>query len=138
LTEINGQQSVYVKNGGGYQPVEVTLGKTAGEWVEVKEGLFEGDQIVTQRVAQLYAQSLRGGGKAEAAAEEPVSTASKQPPWWIMLPVGGAIAAGAFWIGRRSQPERRPQLAAGPQEFASSESYSPEPNLAPGPQRPPH
>jgi membrane fusion protein, heavy metal efflux system len=138
LTEINGQQNVYVKNGGGYQPVEVTLGKAAGEWVEVKDGLFEGDQIVTQRVAQLYAQSLRGGGKAEAAEEEAVSTSSKQPPWWIMLPVGGAIAAGAFWIGRRSQQTHLPQLAAGPQEFASSESYSPEPNLAPGPQRPPH
>ncbi len=112
LTEIKGQQVVYVQNGGGYQPVEVTLGKTAGDWVEVKSGVFEGDQIVTQRVAQLYAQSLRGGGAAEPDAKVEDPAASSAQPWWVMLSVGGAIAAGAFWIGRKSPRDRRPVLAS--------------------------
>jgi membrane fusion protein, heavy metal efflux system len=115
VTEIDGQQSVYVKNGDGYQPVAVTLGKTAGEWVEVKDGLFEGDQVVTQRVLQLYAQSQRSGEPADAQAgdEETAAAnfASGQLPWLIILPVGGAIAAGAFWMGRRSQPASLPKLS---------------------------
>ena len=127
LTEIKGQQVVYVENGGGYQPVEVTLGKTAGDWVEVKSGVFEGDRIVTQRVAQLYAQSLRGGGETEAAAEEVEVANSSGLPWWVMLPVGGAIAAGAFWTGRRSQPEQVPVLVSDAKEFFSSESTLAEP-----------
>ncbi len=131
LTEINAQQSVYVKNGDGYQPVAVTLGKTAGEWVEVKDGLFDGDQVVTQRVPQLYAQSLRsgepkaaeesGGERGEAGSqagsdnkmEAAIRFARSQLPWLLMLPVGGAIAAGAFWLGRRSQ-QHASKLASDP------------------------
>ncbi len=126
LTEIKGQQVVYVENGGGYQPVEVTLGKTAGDWVEVEEGLFEGDRIVTQRVAQLYAQSLRGGGEPEAAAvEADTATSAGQLPWWMTLPIGGVIAAGAFWIGRKSQKDSVPLLTAGPAAEPSQVRLSP-------------
>lgn len=133
LTEIKGQQVVYVENGGGYQPVEVTLGKTAGDWVEVKDGLFEGDRIVTQRVAQLYAQSLRGGGETEAATAEADTAASGgQLPWWIVLPIGGAIAAGAFWIGRKSQRERVPTLAADTEETTATPMAVPQSNLING------
>ena len=32
-----------------FEPVEVTLGRTAGDQVEVLSGLFEGDEVVTQR-----------------------------------------------------------------------------------------
>lgn len=113
LVEVNGKQMVYVQNGGAYQPVEVTMGETAGDWVEVKSGLFEGDMIVTQRAAQLYAQSLRGGSKAETKAE-PATEASAAPnlplPWWLILPIGGAIAGGAFWAGRRTQSKLVPAL----------------------------
>ncbi len=128
LTEIKGQQVVYVENGGSYQPVEVTLGKAAGDWVEVKSGVFEGDRVVTQRVAQLYAQSLRGGGETEAAVEEVDIAERSGLPWWVMLPVGGAIAAGAFWIGQRSQKKPVPlltdELKGEPFHFDSSLSVS--------------
>ena len=61
VVDVNGKKTVYVQNGNAFQPTEVTLGQTAGNMVEVKAGLFEGDMIVTQRAPQLYAQSLRGG-----------------------------------------------------------------------------
>ncbi|NJR74447.1 MAG: efflux RND transporter periplasmic adaptor subunit [Scytonema sp. CRU_2_7] len=67
VVEANGKKQVYVQNGNAYQPVELTLGQTSGDMVEVKSGLFEGDLIVTQRAPQLYAQSLRGGGKGRGA-----------------------------------------------------------------------
>jgi len=69
----------------------------------VKQWLFEGDLIVTQRAPQFYAESLRSGGQtaeAEAVAEEG-SSSRGQLSWWLILPAGGAIAGGAFWLGRR-------------------------------------
>src|SRR5919202_6146176 len=63
VVEANGKKLVYVQNGNAFQPIEVTLGQTSGDMVEVKTGLFEGDLVVTQRAPQLYAQSLRGGSK---------------------------------------------------------------------------
>jgi cobalt-zinc-cadmium efflux system membrane fusion protein len=119
VVDANGKKIVYVQNGDAYQPAEVTLGQTSGDLVEVKSGLFDGDRIVTQRGPQLYAQSLRGGSKPEADSDggkdEPtvnkdakpsVSTPAAQIPWWLTLPVGGAIAAGAFWAGRRTKPRK--------------------------------
>ena len=98
---------VFVENGNAFQLTEVSLGRESGDAVEVKSGLFDGDRIVTQRANQLYAQSLRGNGKAkdahskEAAKLETSATnpMSDQLSWWVMLPVGGAIAAGMFWAG---------------------------------------
>lgn len=58
LVEANGQQLVFVQNGNRFQPVEVTLGRRAGNLIEVESGLFDGDRVVTQRANQLYAQSL--------------------------------------------------------------------------------
>jgi membrane fusion protein, heavy metal efflux system len=107
--DMKGQPTVYVQNGSdGYVPVAVTLGRTSGDWVEVKSGVFEGDRVVTQRVAQLYAQSLRGGGNeavAEKAVEKPVDTqkadlGSRMPDWALLL-IGGAIASGAFWLSSK-------------------------------------
>jgi membrane fusion protein, heavy metal efflux system len=112
IVEVNGQQIVYVQNGNSYQPVNVAIGRTAGDLVEVKDGLFEGDLVVTQRGMQLYAQSLRGGNKTEESHSESVPETNSavvsgiaQIPWWAVLPVGGAIAAGAFWLGRRSSTQ---------------------------------
>jgi cobalt-zinc-cadmium efflux system membrane fusion protein len=61
IVEANGKKLVYVQNGNSFRPVELTLGETAGDRVEVKTGLFAGDRVVTRGVMSLYAQSLRGG-----------------------------------------------------------------------------
>ncbi len=122
VVEANGKQLVYVKNGDGYQAAEVTLGQTSGDLVEVKSGLFEGDSIVTQRAPQLYAQSLRGGSKAEegeAKAEEPISSTNgvsnnSQLPWWVFILAGGAFSFGTFWVGRRTKPQLVPAFARVP------------------------
>lgn len=120
VVDANGKKIVYVQNGTAFESAEVTLGQTSGDVVEVKSGLFEGDRIVTQRAPQLYAQSLRGGSKPEADSHgvgaEPKANKDEKPsyatpaaaqlPWWLILPVGGALAAGAFWAGRRTKPQR--------------------------------
>jgi membrane fusion protein, heavy metal efflux system len=96
-------QVVFVQNGDAYQPVEVTLGKAFGAFVEVKGGLFDGDRIVTQRANQLYAQSLRGDTKAKdehsESATPAVRNSSLPLPLWTLLPIGGAIASATFWAG---------------------------------------
>ncbi len=123
VVEANGKQLVYVKSGDGYQAAEVTLGQTSGNLVEIKSGLFEGDMIVTQRAPQLYAQSLRGGGKTEEgeseAEEEPAQVTANKPnnfprSWWLIGGVGGAalgtaaFIAGTFWAGRRGKSQMIP------------------------------
>ncbi len=117
VVDVNGKKQVYIQNGNAYQPVEVTLGQTSGDMVAVKTGLFEGDLIVTQRAPQLYAQSLRGGGKAkqDEHSETPVqTTAQTQTPYLLwLLGVGGvavtavlAFVAGAFWNGRHNKSQQ--------------------------------
>lgn len=112
------QQVVFVQNGDAYQPVEVTLGKAFGEFVEVKSGVFDGDRIVTQRANQLYAQSLRGDTKAKDEHAEPAAPAVMKGslPLWAVLVGGGAIASATFWAGmavagRRKQAGVMPQQA---------------------------
>lgn len=111
VVDANGQSLVFVQNGNTFEPVEVLVGKQAGDLIEVKEGLFEGDQVVTQRAQQLYAQSLRGNGatgEAQAEAAEPIqaSFTLSSLPWWAALPgvgllAAGTFGAGAFWANRR-------------------------------------
>ena len=115
--EANGKQLVYVKNGDAFQAVEVELGQTSGDLVEIKSGLFEGDLIVTQRAPQLYAQSLRGGNKPSTGEEKKevspkateVNFNNLPVPLWAGIGAGIAIAsltfaAGAFWGNRRKLP----------------------------------
>jgi membrane fusion protein, heavy metal efflux system len=94
---------VFVQNGNAYQSVEVSVGQTAGELVEIKGGLFDGDRVVTQRANQLYAQSLRGGAPKEAAKavvpSSGVSLKNLTLPWWGWVSVGSAIAASIFYAG---------------------------------------
>jgi cobalt-zinc-cadmium efflux system membrane fusion protein len=117
IVETNDKKKiVFVQNGNAFQATDVTLGREAGEFVEVTNGLFDGDKVVVQRAPQLYTQSLRGDTKADAGhGEAPAKTeAFSLPalPWWVVLPMGGAIAAGTFWAGtvwssrrnRRLQP----------------------------------
>ena len=113
VVESNGKQLVFVQNGTKYQPVEVKLGRTSGDLVEVQDGLFEGDLVVTQRANQIYAQSLRGDGQENKTnpnddhhdSEKDVSNTSQG---WLVIAIalgaigGGAIVALAFWLGKRS------------------------------------
>jgi membrane fusion protein, heavy metal efflux system len=116
IVATNDQRNlVFVQNGTAFEPVEVSLGKEFGDFVEVKTGLFEGDQVVTQRANQLYAQSLRGGSAQPEAKAAPIPTNSNsQPqtvPWWWLVPATGAIAAGTFWAGAAWARRRDPSLA---------------------------
>jgi membrane fusion protein, heavy metal efflux system len=122
VVEANGKHMVYIQNGNAYQPVEVILGQTIGDTIEVKSGLFEGDAIVTQRAPQLYAQSLRGGGKAGkqgsrgagGAKTSASTTTGLQFPWWLAGATGGlvigiaAFVAGAVWSSRRTKSQLVP------------------------------
>jgi membrane fusion protein, heavy metal efflux system len=108
IVDVNGKKTVYVQNGNAYQSVEVQLGETSGDMVEIKSGLFDGDLIVTQRAPQLYAQSLRGGNKHSEAEEKKVANTQKLEanlnsfplPLWLVGAVGGTIlGVGAFSVG---------------------------------------
>ncbi|MBD2213536.1 efflux RND transporter periplasmic adaptor subunit [Nostoc linckia FACHB-104] len=118
VVEANGKKQVYIQNGNAYQPVEVTLGQTSGDMVEVKTGLFEGDLIVTQRAPQLYAQSLRGSGKVEehGSVEPAEKNFNTSIPLWVG--VGGGVAlmgvafmGGVFWASRRSKHQYQITIA---------------------------
>lgn len=133
VVEANGKKLVYVQNGNAFQSADVTLGQTSGDLVEVKNGLFDGDLVVTQRVPQLYAQSLRGGSKSDShehdhseeehnSAEATVQNKSGvQLPWWSVIPAGGAIALTSFIIGRRTKPGLTP-VSQSSESFSSSVS----------------
>ena len=104
IVETNDKQRVvFVQNGNAFESTAVVLGRAAGNFVEVTSGLFDGDRVVTQGAPMLYAQSLRGGAPAddhsEASAAPSTSTSPGQIPWWVLIPVSGAIAAGTFWAG---------------------------------------
>jgi membrane fusion protein, heavy metal efflux system len=114
VVEANGKKVVYVQNGNAFQAAEVTFGRTSGDMVEVKTGLFAGDMVVTQRATQLYAQSLRGGsektdpdgdkhqeGDDHKHEEAPAKSNVVIPPW--LLPVGGGaiLVAGGSWLLRK-------------------------------------
>lgn len=116
VVEANGKQLVYVQNGSAFQPVEVNLGQTSGNLVEVKSGLFTGDLVVTQRANQLYAQSLRGGNDGEDTPPTTNLKAESNLPWWLLVPAGGLLSATAFWIGRRSKPTKLTYITAEPIE----------------------
>jgi membrane fusion protein, heavy metal efflux system len=120
IVEANTRNLVYVKNGNTYQAIEVTLGDTFGDLVEIRAGLFTGDEVVTQRAPQLYAQALKGGGESDHSDEPKAETSEKNAPiassplpalWW--LPVGGFIAGGMFWLGSVYGDHRRKPLRSG-------------------------
>ena len=111
VVEANGKKVVYVQNGNAFQAADVTFGRTSGDMVEVKAGLFAGDMVVTQRGTQLFAQSLRGGGEQPADEHQDETAPVKSnglavPPW--LLPVGGGailVTGGVLlWKRFRSAP----------------------------------
>lgn len=122
VVEAKGKKLIYIKNGNAFQSVEADFGRTTGNLIEVTNGLFEGDLVVTQRGLQLYAQSLRGGSpKSEedshgheeeehSHGEESISNFSNFPlPIELMAALGGIVVAGSgfalgsFWSSRRQQ-----------------------------------
>lgn len=55
---------VYVSNGGWLLRTPIKTGATDGEWFEVKDGLYEGDSIVTHGTQALWMaelQAVNGG-----------------------------------------------------------------------------
>lgn len=109
VVESDGKQIVFVQEANAYRPVEVTLGRTSGSLVEVKSGLVDGERVVTEGATLLYAKSQGGSGIPTDNDDKPAtgsggsSSSKMQFPWWLVLPIGGALA-GAFWLGRRTQP----------------------------------
>ncbi len=135
VVEANGQTLVFVRNGNAFEPVDVTVGRTAGDQVEVLSGLFEGDEVVTQRANQLYAQSLRGGS-AEATEETaaPVeAVATPGVPWWAMGLGSGAIATTTFAAGIWWAKRQRPTYALAIGDEAVSPSAQGHPRYGTGP-----
>lgn len=117
VVEAQGKQLVYIQNGNAYQSAEVKLGQTSGNIVEIKSGLFVGDRIVTQGGMQLYAQSLRSDKKKPAPPTETTMKKDANLPWWVVvIPIGGAIASTAFWIGRRTSPQLMPVVKISAEE----------------------
>ena len=56
---------VYAVNGSAYYPTAVQTGREADGFIEIKDGLLAGDQVVTRGVAELWLIQLRatkGGG----------------------------------------------------------------------------
>ena len=143
IIEANGQSLVFVQNGTQFQPVTVTLGQRAGNLVEVTQGLFEGDRLVTQRANQLYAQSLRAKPTEAHSSDTPEAITPEQSlPWWAMVLGGGAIgittfSAGLWWAKRRS-----PSLPVTHQPQRDHDSETQVVTLIaepiPEPQKPPH
>ncbi len=106
IVKTNDQQNlVFVQNGNIFEPITVTLGQVSGDWVEIKEGLFAGDLVVSQRASQLYAQSLRAkppekAEKTEESLETTESNFSLPTSSRWFLPLGGTVVAfGLFWAG---------------------------------------
>ena len=119
VVDVNGKKIVYVKNGNSFQAIEPELGRTSGDLIEVTSGLFLGDEVVTQRGLQLYAQSLRGGSdkeeehehsEEESQLEENGDDTNNFPlPLWLIVSLagtviaGGSFAMGSLWSGNRQK-----------------------------------
>lgn len=65
LTLIDGRQGVFVQRRNGYAFVPVTLGRQSEAWVEVLNGVTEGDTVVTQGVFDLKNALLRDSIQGE-------------------------------------------------------------------------
>jgi membrane fusion protein, heavy metal efflux system len=127
VVETNNKKPVvFVQNGNAYQPLEVSLGRTSGDLVEINSGLFEGDLVVVQRANQLYAQSLRADVPKEKQKPETSAGANLQTwalPWWGWAFGGGAIATGTFWASTywvKRSSRKKIALASDPNPFESN------------------
>jgi membrane fusion protein, heavy metal efflux system len=115
VIEAEEKKLVYVQNGNSYQPITVTLGRTVGDLVEVKTGLFAGDLVVTQRAPQLYAQSLKAPAKDDKHAVDEGKAAggmliagTKIPlnSLWFAVPGLLTIGASTWWLSKKIQRQQ--------------------------------
>ena len=61
IIEANGEKFVFVREGGKYHRVEVSLGTKDDEYSEITDGLVPGDEVVTQGNREIYTMWLTGG-----------------------------------------------------------------------------
>ncbi len=108
VLDIDGATVVYVQNGDAFEPVQVTLGQSDGPWIEVKDGVFPGDKVVSERAFQLRAQALKGVTPAEKPIEanQDLGKKTAQQPFSVQVPVwwglgGVLLLLGAFFAGMR-------------------------------------
>ncbi len=107
IVEADGKKMVYVQGSNAYQAVPVTLGQTIGDFVEVKTGLFVGDQVVIQRAMQLYAQSLKAPAHDhnhehnEGGAKPVGGQISFNPLYLLAIPGVVATGGSAWWVVKK-------------------------------------
>lgn len=116
VIESNGKNIVFVQNGDAFEPTDVEIGQTIGNFIEVKKGLFDGDKVVTQRANQLYTQSLSGSGteapKDEHGDEAKQSGSGFNMPNWMMLASGGMLVSLAFLSGMKVASRKNFKIAS--------------------------
>ena len=61
ILEANDEKFVFVRDGNEFNRVEVEVGTTDDQYVQVKSGLVPGDDVVTQGTRELYTFWLTGG-----------------------------------------------------------------------------
>ena len=61
IIEANGEKFVFVREGGKFKRVEITVGTKDDEYIEITDGLVPGDEVVTQGNRQIYTLWLTGG-----------------------------------------------------------------------------
>jgi cobalt-zinc-cadmium efflux system membrane fusion protein len=93
VLDVDGEKIVYVQNGEAFVPTEVKLGQINGDFVQVTDGIFSGDLVVTQRAFQLRAQALKGSFPAEDSASGEVKADKDTPP-----STGQAVSASANFL----------------------------------------
>ncbi len=107
VLDVDGKKIVYVQNGDAFVPTEVQLGQVSGKLVAVTDGVFPGDQVVTERAFQLRAQSLRGDvpteeGASSQATDKPATEAAINtlPNWvWLLGALGFSTVTFLAGIG---------------------------------------
>jgi membrane fusion protein, heavy metal efflux system len=110
VVEAEGKKIVYVQNGTIYQAVNVEIGQTVGDLVEVKSGLFAGDQVVMQQAMQIYTQSLKTPPHSHKLAKDAAKTSApggwEMPsPWWLVIPGILATGSGAWWFIKKRRDD---------------------------------
>ncbi len=103
LVEANGKKLLYVQSGDTFQAIEVKTGRTTAERLEITQGLFAGDRVVTQNALSLYAQSLRGDHPESPAAQQSAASNTAALPIGLWPVASGAVALslGALFFRRR-------------------------------------
>jgi membrane fusion protein, cation efflux system len=78
LVDGEGKQLVFVQYENFYEPVEVTVGTTKGNSVEITQGLSVGEKLVTQGSLSLYAESRKSQTADAAASPAPTANSHAQ------------------------------------------------------------